>query len=375
MIHFWGNPWTAVKHGLHQGFFLLTARLSEAVGAKRASLWFLEKLLGRFPRHRRLHLWAGRLCFQLGRLQRAFFHLLAAWPRLGEEELTGERIGTLAGNLPRRDAAWILATVGDYWRRKGEARRALSFFDRALALGCASAALLSSRGLCLLALGSVEEALRNFQEARLLGGRNAALSFNMAVALSRLGRYGEALRYYEEARRLGFGGAELHNNLGFCLYHLHRYQEAEFHFAEAYRLSSGDIEVGSNLAACYLKMGRAEEALRLLEKLQQRYPRDPVLLNNLAFALESCGRKEEALKLYQEAAELAGEGENHLYLLNLASCLVDLGRYAEALALCHRLAGKVNDRRLWSLRASISAELGEVPAATEYYRRALGLTG
>lgn len=375
MIHFWGNPWTAVARSLHQGVFLLAARVSEAVGAKRTALWLLEKLLERFPRHRRLYLWAGRLCFQLGRLERALRHILAAWPRLGEEELTGERIGTLAGNLPRRDAAWILATVGDYWRRKGEVKRALSFFDRALAQGCASAVLLSSRGLCLLALGSVEEALRNFQEARALGGKNAALCFNTAVALSRLGRYGEALRYYEEARRLGFGGMELYNNLGFCLYHLHRYQEAESHFAEAYRLSSGDIEIGSNLAACYLKTGKAEEALKLLEELRQRDPRDPVLLNNLAFALESCGRREEALKLYQEAAELAGEGKNHLYLLNLASCLVDLGRYAEALALCHRLAGKMNDRRLWSLRASILAELGEVSAATEYYRRALGLTG
>ncbi|MGO0123569.1 tetratricopeptide repeat protein [Desulfothermobacter acidiphilus] len=375
MVHFRDFPGVALIRYFQRSSLLLAARVCEFWGARAIALRLVEKVLRRFPRNRRLALWAGRLAFHLNRTERALQCVLLAWPRLQPKELTGDRVGALAASLPRRDAAWILVSLGDYWRRQGEARRALSFLDRALALGCHTSSLFFQRGWCLLQLDAPEEALRNFQEARLMGERGPLLSFNLAVALSRLGRYSEALRYFQEAQRRGMKGEELHNNMGFCLFQLHRYREAEACLEEAFLLSGGDVEFGVNLAACYLKNGKAEQALDLLLRLKRSSACDPVLLNNLAFALEACGRGEEALAQYQEAAAIASEKDKPIYLLNLASCLVDLGRYGEALALCHRLAGEVSDRRLWSLRASILAELGEAAAATECYRRALGFTG
>ncbi|MEW6771764.1 MAG: tetratricopeptide repeat protein [Bacillota bacterium] len=373
------DPLAVLKSWLKSPLLCKTgARFCAALGLEEAALWLVERALREYPQRTDLNLHAGQLCFKLGRIERAVWHIKRLWSQSGSggNIFHLESITSWPG-LPKglKDRGWILAAVGSYLLSCGEPGRALSYFNRALAAGLGYSTILNQKGLCLLSLGRVEEALKFFQEARAAGGRDAGLLLNTALALNRLGRYAEALECYEKAQRLGADGANLLNNKGFSLFNLRRYDEAACCFELAQEMEPQSTTARANLAVAYVRLGRIDEALAILTALVEKDPEDGVLLNNLAVSLEAAGRRLEALALYKKAVALGGP-ESHTFFLNQAACLAGLERFDEALAIFEHLAKVVpEDRRIWSLKASILAELGRRREAADCYRRALGLTG
>ncbi|RPF46976.1 tetratricopeptide repeat protein [Thermodesulfitimonas autotrophica] len=353
------------------------ARLCARFGFEEIALSLVERALGEEPHRVELHLQAGELSFKLGRMDRAVEHVRHLWPgSRAERGVFDFEAGPLRGAAPAffKERAWILAAIGSHLLGAHEPGRALSYINRAIAAGLTHSSVLNLKGLCLLRLGQTEEALKAFQDARAAGGRSAGLLVNMGIALNRLGRYAEALRCYEEAQRLGAGGVELFNNKGFSLFFLRRYDEATACFELAQAMEPQDT-VRANLALCYFKTGRVGRAIQLLKELVEKNPEDPVLLNNLALCLEAAEKHHEALALYKKAAAIGGP-ERNTFLVNQAACLAGMGRFEEAQKIIERLEEVApQDERVWSLKASIMAELGREGEAVDCYRRALGLTG
>ncbi|HIE11984.1 MAG TPA: tetratricopeptide repeat protein [Desulfotomaculum sp.] len=372
------NPVTAIKSWFKNPWFCATgARVCATLGFEETALGFVEQALQEHPHRADLHLRAGRLCFKLGRIDRAVWHIKRVWPysRSSGTVFYLESAATLP-ELSRnpKDQGWMLAAIGSHLLSAGEPGRALAYFNRAIATGLDHSAVLNQKGLCLLSLDQPEEALKLFQEARVIGGRNVAVLINTALALNRLGRFAEALRCYEEAQGLGAEGAGILNNKGFSLFHLRRYEEAAACFELARELDPQET-VTANLALCHFKSGRVTEAFSILRGLVERQPEDAVLLNNLAVCMETTERRLEALALYKKAVTLGGP-ERQSFLINQAACLAGLQRFEEALVLLEDALKSVPaDARVWSLKASILAELGHQGEASDCYRRAFGLTG
>jgi Flp pilus assembly protein TadD len=370
------NPLPKLKKNLKpSGLLLAAARILEWVGLEETSLRLVRRVLQTDSRRPELHFWAGRLCFKTGLTDQAVSHFRAAWPTGWDGKLIPERFVGKKKGVPRGDNAWMLAAIGGWLLQRGEPARALAFLNRAISGGCRGSAVLNLKGLCLLATGSTTESLRLFREAMLSGGNNAHVCLNTALAFSRLGRHDKALPLYERAQRLGAKGFVVLNNKGYSLYSLKRYEEAAGCFISARDEDPSDATAEANIGACYLKLGRLKDAERHIGNALLKSPNDPVLLNNMAFILQDRGQRTEALDLFKKAAAAAGD-MNEVYLLNQAACLVELGRYEEALSICVTLGQSApGDRRVWSLKASILADLGRRREAADCYRRALGLTG
>ncbi|MGQ9513157.1 tetratricopeptide repeat protein [Thermodesulfitimonas sp.] len=353
------------------------ARFCACFGFNEVALALVNRALREEPQRVELHLQAGELSFKLGQMDRAVEHVRHLWLGFCAERSGGDpEAGLLRGTTPTffKERAWVLAAIGSHLLDAREPGRALSYINRALAAGLTHSTVLNLKGLCLLRLGEIEEALKAFQDARAAGGRSASLLVNMGIALNRLGRYAEALRCYEEAQRLGAGGVELLNNKGFSLFFLRRYDEATACFELALGMEPQDT-IRANLALCYFKTRRVSKAIQLLRELVEKNPEDPVLLNNLAMCLEATDRRHEALALYKKAVAIGGP-ERNTFLVNQAACLAGMGRFEEAQKLVERLEEVApQDERVWSLKASIMAELGQEGEAANCYRRALGLTG
>lgn len=372
------NPVSAIKSWLKNPQFCTTgARFCATLGLEEAALWFIDQALQECPERADLHLRAGQLCFKLGRIDRAVWHIKRVWPY--NRSNGGIFYLESAASFPEaprelKDRSWMLAAIGSHLLSAGEPGRALGYFNRAIAAGLNHSTVLNQKGLCLLSLGQPEEALKLFQDARTTGGRDVAILINIGLALNRLGRFTEALRCYEEAQRLGAEGADIFNNKGFSLFHLRRYDEATACFELARELDPQG-PVTANLALCYFKTGRLNEAVSILRSLVDKQPDDPVLLNNLAVCMEANQRRLEALGLYKKAATLSGP-DRHIFLINQAACLAGLERFDEALGVLEDvLKTAPGDARVWSLKASILVELGRQGEASDCYRKALGLTG
>ncbi len=370
------NPLLKLKKYLKpSGPLLAGAWILEWVGLEETSLWLVRRVLGADSRRPELHFWAGRLCFKTGLIDQAVSHFRVAWPTGWDGNLIPERFLSKKKGVPRGDSAWMLAAIGGWLLQRGEPARALSFLNRAISAGCRNSTVVNLKGLCLLTMGSTTESLRLFREALLSGGNNAHVCLNTALAFNRLRQYDKALPLYDRAQRLGAKGFLVLNNRGYSLYSLKRYEEAAACFISAREEDPSDATAEANLGACYLKLGRLKDAERCIGNALLKSPHDPVFLNNMAFILQANGQRLEALELFKKASAAAGD-KNEVFLLNQTACLVELGRYEEALSMCALLSQLApGDRRVWSVKASILADLGRRREATDCYRRALGLTG
>jgi len=221
---------------------------------------------------------------------------------------------------PRTEAQlnWI---VGINYRALGEARRAVPYLERCVALlrqvlGPDEESTLNaenSLGVAYQAAGQLDRAIPLFEET--LRREKAQLGTdhpdiegtmnNLATAYQATGRLSEAPPLLEEALRL-----------------------ATARFGPEHQYTLGAM---TNLAALHRAAGRVslalplfEEALRLLKaKLGPDHPLTLTTMGNLAVAYEEAGRLNESLPLFEEALRLqkARLGSDHPITLSGSSNL------------------------------------------------------
>jgi Flp pilus assembly protein TadD len=167
--------------------------------------------------------------------------------------------------------------------------------------------LRDSAALLYLEVGRPERAVTHFQKSLALKGRSAPAHYNLGTALSVAGRLDEAVYEYRQAIQIDAAYANAHNNLGGVLLAQGKTGEAVREFRDAVRLQPQSASGLANLAWVLATAPRAAdrdagEAVDLAQRVVDLTGRrDARALDVLAAAYASAGRFDRA----QEAAAAA----------------------------------------------------------------------
>jgi uncharacterized protein (TIGR02996 family) len=233
----------------------------------------------------------ARSSFRLGVLLRRFLnrpdqalphyqHACMYGPNVAEHHLA---LGNTFGQLGRRDDQ-------------------LAAFDRGLAISPAYAPILFNRGRLLCELGRFAEATASFTRAVDADPRHVNAWEELGSLHRRLGRGEDALACFRTA---------------FAIDPLHH--------------------AGRSLFDALLEYGRYAEALAHVDQLRARLPADAQLARKQGRAYLRLGRPADALAI-AERADPADHWNQYL----MVAALRDLGRIAEAVVICERLAASPN---------------------------------
>ncbi len=232
-------------------------------------------------------------------------------------------------------------------------------------------------GLAHSALGRHEQALRCFEAAQSLGFLTPYVLFNGGNACRALGNTSEGLRLYNEALAAFPGFVECRHNLAlglieagevpeaerqlrlllrdqpsyaqasFCLANLLREHRRDREAIEAFRLclqfAPAFADAWNNLGLSQASLGDQEQAMASYRQALSIDAAFKPSRQNLAQALVQCKRHGEALEQFRLFVQLEFTTyEQVVALQGQLNCLLELGRYDDALA----LADQQNDRRL-----------------------------
>lgn len=253
----------------------------------------------------------------------AFTYLNAGAPQ--EAAIHLERFADLAATSEA--ACYVFGLI---YFNADDLRRALSWFDRALALAPASAEALSARAIVLQRLGQPLDALESLEDILRLRPDDADAHFSTGVILQSLGRMREALAAYENALLWRPNHCEASTNRGALLERFGRFEEALACFEAIAKSHPDDSRNLFNKGSVLQKLGRHEEALAAYEEAARRGPPDAETELNRGNVLQKLGRLEEALACYDRSSDYRHGYPQALY--NKGIALQGLGRRHEALA-------------------------------------------
>ena len=170
---------------------------------------------------------------------------------------------------PTAFTLYRLATLLD---RRGEAARARTTFERALALQPDLAEASNDLGTLLAREGDLEGAIARFRGALAASPDYPDALNNLGYALLLAGRDQEARALYEKALALQPDFPEALNNLGMLVGRAGALDQADGYFRRAVELRPGYGAAVTNLALVLVARGQAEAAVALLEKFVTQTP-------------------------------------------------------------------------------------------------------
>ena len=331
----------------------------------------------------------------------------------GEQiQLLTAAAGAAHGLGDRRGEGAALGNLGLAYAALGEVRRAIDFYEEALAISReigdrrAEGAALGNLGNANADLGEVRRAIEYLEQAlaisREIGDRRSEGNHlgNLGLAYVALGEVRRAIEYYEQAlaisREIGdrrSEGADL-GNLGNAYAALGEVRRAIDFYEEALAISReiGDLRAEGatlgNLGLAYAALGEVpraieyyEEALAISREIGDRRG-EGADLGNLGLAYAALGEVRRAIEYYEQGLAISreigdrrGEGAD---LGNLGNAYADLGEVRWAIEYYEQgltVSREIGDRRdegnhLGNLGLAYAA-LGEVRRAIEYYEQGL----
>jgi tetratricopeptide (TPR) repeat protein len=217
--------------------------------------------------------------------------------------------------------------------------RALSSFDRALAISPDDTRVLNYRARTLEALGRLDEALKSLEQAVTLDPDNAADWRNRGLALRKLGRLEEAVASFDEAlrrspeftdvlvkkasaldalerreealecieRALALEPTHLWalNTRGTILDHLERYAEALADFTRMAALDPGNVDALNNTGMIYARRGEFVEAQTYYDRSLSQKPDQPAAHYNRSMVRLALGNWVEGFAEYEYRWQVA----------------------------------------------------------------------
>ncbi|MEJ2722498.1 MAG: tetratricopeptide repeat protein, partial [bacterium] len=179
------------------------------------------------------------------------------------------------------------------------------------------------RGDAFRKQGKTEQALDEFRFAADESTKQPAIAQNnLGVALDQMGRSGEAVEHFAKAVEANPRFLDARRNLAAVLLKSNRIAEARVQFEAILRENPSDESARFRLGVCLLRESHYDEALRELSRVLERNPR------HLYAQLFTIPHFRMALQLGGENAEIRTE---------LASCLKDAGKRAEAISELERV--------------------------------------
>jgi protein O-GlcNAc transferase len=235
---------------------------------------------------------------------------------------------SVAAAKPGLFDAWHLLAVVQ--AAMGRAEKALTGYDRALALQPSSAEALVNRGAALYDLRRFADALADCDRAIALKDQNPLAHANRGLALHALGRHHEALAAHDRALSLRNDYADAHANRAATLYALDRRAEALAGYDRALAIEPGNAEANYSRGNVLRTLGRLSEALAGYDRALLLRADHAGALANRGAALSEMRRLGEALASFDRLIEVSPSDFQAYY--NRGNVLRDLGRFADAVA-------------------------------------------
>jgi predicted O-linked N-acetylglucosamine transferase (SPINDLY family) len=225
-------------------------------------------------------------------------------------------------------------------------------------------------GVLSLQTGNAREALDFLQRAVAIQPADALYHFSLGQTLSILNRHDQAIAAFTQALQLRPQFPDAWSALGTALHGKMRLNEAIGAYRQALAQQPGHFDAAQNLGNALCAIGRLDEAIVMLRQSAARRPDFAVTHNNLAVALQKKGQLPEAAAALRKALDLKPDfAEAHC---NLGNCLRDLGELAQALP-CYRKAIELRPNYVEALNnlGNLYQATGDFQAAVDSYHQAL----
>jgi Tfp pilus assembly protein PilF len=204
--------------------------------------------------------------------------------------------------------------MGNYYLNRGETKKAISFYDKALKLEPQVVMAMVNSSIAYAQLGENSRADRTLQKALKIAPDNAAANFNMGLLKAEQKDLKGAEHYLKEALKHDPQMAQATYNL--CvLVSKDRIDEAIMWCEKAVEIHPQEPKYAYTLAFFQQQKGDTESAIKTLDALIIKQPAylDAYLL--LAGIYDKEGKKENAEKVYNRALAVEGTPEpfrNHI---------------------------------------------------------------
>ncbi|HEX4638591.1 MAG TPA: tetratricopeptide repeat protein [Chthoniobacterales bacterium] len=235
-----------------------------------------------------------------------------------------------------KDNDVALTNLGTLYADRGQFDRALSYFERALAI-------------------------RSSSEHRHYSMSLALIQNSIGNALARQGRLAQATAHLREAVQLRPDYPDGHYNLGTALFQQGDLDGAIAEWRTMLSMRPDDAGVHTSLGNALAQKGLLSEAADHYEKALQSDPDSVLALNNLAWVMstgpdDSLRNNEIALKLALKANQLSQEN-NPVFIRTLAAAYAQAGAFDKALQIAKRAAEEANAQGVRDLANEIAHDV------------------
>ena len=202
------------------------------------------------------------------------------------------------------DSSTALNNLGVVLADKGEKKKAVALFERAIQVEPRYGKSYNNLGEMYLQERRNEEAVELFQRAIAIDARFAEAYGNLCRFYINAGKYDEAFAACRRAIELSPDLAVAHNVIGVLYFRVGRMDEAARSFEKAIAIDPDYVTPYNNIATLYFQMGQRQEAVALLEKVMDIDPRSAETHNNLGAMKAVLGQRREAIELFKKAIEI-----------------------------------------------------------------------
>jgi tetratricopeptide (TPR) repeat protein len=193
--------------------------------------------------------------------------------------------------------------LGSLFLQTGRVDEALIELQQAVKLKEDSAVYVNL-GAAELAKGNSKKAIEHFERAVQLNPANAVAHYNLGNGYLSQARLTEAVGQYKEVIRINPKYAKAYSNLAAAFAQMGRLDEAVENFRRVVELEPNNADAYFNLAETLANNGLSNEAIENLRRTIELSPRDIAARCRLAELLLRMGRVEEAVTEYQNALKI-----------------------------------------------------------------------
>ncbi|MBI3794677.1 MAG: tetratricopeptide repeat protein [Nitrospinae bacterium] len=231
---------------------------------------------------------------------------------------------------PSNDDVSVLVLTGNKYREQGLFDQAISYYNKALALGGENVDILNEKAGAFLLKGDLESAIATYKRVVALEANFLRAYQGLGDAYSQLGNIGEAKKNYAKVLELEPQNVQVYNNLGNICQEEGDFSSAKAHFTKG-------IEVNPKYAKNYLGLAKNfeleekhEDALRVYKNGIAENPSLTILHITAGNFCLKHNMNTHAEEIFGKAI---GVNENHLHLYNrMGLALRRQGKYDMAIA-------------------------------------------
>ncbi len=225
--------------------------------------------------------------------------------------------------------AELYFSLGDSFDKRGQLKKAIETYSKALDLKPDYAEVHYNIGLLLSDEGKLDQAIAHYNKALKIHYAIANTHDALGIALYKQGKLKEAISHYLEALKIGGGKAHIHSNLAKTLFKTCKVDEAIKHYKKALELEPDGASSHSDLGNVLVMSGKINEAIEHYKTSLKIRPGHAMTLSNLGNAFLTSGRLKEAEGKYLESLKVSNKNAPTYY--NLGVCLEKQGKIDEAI--------------------------------------------